>query len=151
MASCNCCAVFSSLPRSTVLNERLVFGLLPPLIAPPASIKLPFKSTSRTPPMRRRASSRPSTTIVSPNTYQKAARYSSLNLIKSMANPCAFGSLMTISALPRGLPATILLNGRNVAHPRFSFCRKRIALAATSSLSTIIDCIRAPAAISIAT
>ena len=136
--------------RSTPLNESRVFGLLPPIIAPLASIRLPFKSTSLTPPISRRASSRPSTTMVSPNTYQKAGLYFSLNFTKSIANPCDFGSLIASSAFPRGLPAIILFKGRNVARPSFSFCKYLIAWDATSSSSTTIDCIRAPAAISIA-
>ena len=64
--------------------------------------------------------------------------------MRSMANPPACFSAS--SAFPRGFPSSILVSGRNVARPRLLRFRNWMQVDATSSLSTMMDCILAPAA-----
>ena len=84
----------------------------------------------RSPGARRPSASWPSarlsTTTVSPNTYQNAAGTARRNRMRSMANPTACFSASR--ALPRGLPSSILLRGRNVARPRLFRFRNWMAV-----------------------
>ena len=117
----SCWDISSFFPFDDDPNLRLDCSTFPPTIAPEASSSSPPAVTSLTPPISFLAWSNVSTTTVSPNTYQKAARYCSSNLTRSIANPTA--SLAAIIAFPLGRPSSIFVRGRNVALPDLLFLR----------------------------